>query len=209
MKRLVLEVFLLIALAAVGPYAWYLHTKVGADTAKVQTMTERGEEATKKLEEVSQALEAAQKELEPLRLQAQQMQAVRAGLANRVTIKDLEAAYAKEKTLTPERHLGVGVLRLLSTGQADEATLQSIKKALDAADWGSPSRSFAPLKMRWRLRARRSRCSTNAGPSCPSRWPRKRLRRNKPAQSLRGRRSPLGAPPDSALGTPISLRQRE
>ncbi|MCE2880509.1 MAG: hypothetical protein LW719_14245 [Comamonadaceae bacterium] len=137
MKRLVLEVFLLIALAAVGPYAWYLHTKVGADTAKVQTMTERGEEATKKLEEVSQALEAAQKELEPLRLQAQQMQAVRAGLANRVTIKDLEAAYAKEKTLTPERHLGVGVLRLLSTGQADEATLQSIKKALDAADWGS------------------------------------------------------------------------
>ena len=137
MKRLVLEVVLLIAIAAGGPYAWHLHTKVGADAAKVQTMTERGEAATKKLEEVTQALEAAQSELEPLRLQAQQMQAVRAGLASGVTFKDLEAAYAKEKNLSPERYLGLGVLRLLSTGQADEATVQSIKKALDAADWGS------------------------------------------------------------------------
>ena len=137
MKRLFFELILLIAAAVGGTYAWHLHTKVGADTAKVQTMTERGEAANKKLEEVTQALEAAQKELEPLRVQAQQMQAVRAALANGVTAKDLDAAYAKEKNMSPERHLGVGVLRLLSTGQADEVTVQSLKKALAAADWGS------------------------------------------------------------------------
>jgi hypothetical protein len=137
MKRLLFELILLIAAAVGATYAWHLHTKVGADTTKVQTMTERGEEANKKLEAVTQSLEAAQKELEPLRVQAQQMQAVRAALANGVTAKDLEAAYAKEKNMTPERLLGVGVIRLLSTGQADEATVQSIKKALAAADWGS------------------------------------------------------------------------
>jgi hypothetical protein len=54
-----------------------------------------------------------------------------------VTLKDLEAAYAKEKALSPERHLGMGALRILSTGKAEEASLQSIKKALDASDWGS------------------------------------------------------------------------
>ena len=137
MKRLFLEFFLFIAAAVGAGYAWHLHGKVATDTAKVQTMTERGEEAEKKLEEVTEALEAAKKELEPLRLQSQQLSAVRAGLSNGVTAKDLEAAYAKEKTLSPERHLGVGVMRLLSTGQADEAAVDSLKKALAAADWGS------------------------------------------------------------------------
>ena len=120
-----------------GVYAWHLHTQLGVDTAKVQTMTERGEQAGQKLEEATKALETAQQEIEPLRLQAQQMQAVRSALTPGVTLKDLEAAYAKEKTLSPERHLGMGALRILTTGKADEASLQSIKKALDASDWGS------------------------------------------------------------------------
>jgi hypothetical protein len=137
MKRLVLEFFLLVGAVVAGVYAWHLHTQVGVDTAKVQTMTERGEQASAKLEEATKALEAAQKEIEPLRPQSQQMQAVRAALAPGVTLKDFEAAYAKEKTLSPERHLGMGTLRILSTGKADEASLQSIKKALDASDWGS------------------------------------------------------------------------
>lgn len=137
MKRLVLEFFLLVGAVVAGVYAWHLHTRLGVDTAKVQTMTERGEQAGQKLEEATKALETAQQEVEPLRLQAQQMQAVRSALTPGVTLKDLEAAYAKEKTLSPERHLGMGALRILTTGKADEASLQSIKKALDASDWGS------------------------------------------------------------------------
>ena len=137
MKRLVLEFFLLVGAVVAGVYAWHLHTQLGVDTAKVQTMTERGEQAGQKLEEATKALETAQQEIEPLRLQAQQMQAVRSALTPGVTLKDLEAAYAKEKTLSPERHLGMGALRILTTGKADEASLQSIKKALDASDWGS------------------------------------------------------------------------
>jgi hypothetical protein len=137
MKRLIFEVLLLIALAAAGPYVWYLHNKVGADTAKVQTMTERGEEAEKKLEALTQSLEAAQREVEPLRLQSQQLQALRASFASGQTLKDLEAAYAKEKTLSPERHLGLGVLQILSTGKANEAAVDSLKKAMTASDWGS------------------------------------------------------------------------
>ncbi|MEN9768439.1 MAG: hypothetical protein RLZZ180_69, partial [Pseudomonadota bacterium] len=67
MKRLVLEFFLLVGAVVAGVYAWHLHTQVGVDTAKVQTMTERGEQASAKLEEATKALEAAQKEIEPLR----------------------------------------------------------------------------------------------------------------------------------------------
>ncbi len=137
MKRLVLEFFLLVGAVVAGVYAWHLHTQLGVDTTKVQTMTERGEQAGQKLEEATKTLETAQQEIEPLRLQAQQMQAVRSALTPGVTLKDLEAAYAKEKTLSPERHLGMGALRILTTGKADEASLQSIKKALDASDWGS------------------------------------------------------------------------
>ena len=137
MKRLVLEFFLLVGAVVAGVYAWHLHTQLGVDTTKVQTMTERGEQAGQKLEEATKALETAQQEIDPLRLQAQQMQAVRSALTPGVTLKDLEAAYAKEKTLSPERHLGMGALRILTTGKADEASLQSIKKALDASDWGS------------------------------------------------------------------------
>ena len=137
MKRLVLEFFLLVGAVVAGVYAWHLHTQLGVDTAKVQTMSERGEQAGQKLEEATKTLETAQQEIEPLRLQAQQMQAVRSALTPGVTLKDLEAAYAKEKTLSPERHLGMGALRILTTGKADEASLQSIKKALDASDWGS------------------------------------------------------------------------
>lgn len=137
MKRLFLELFLFIAAAMGAGYAWHLHGKVATDTAKVQTMTERGEEAEKKLEEVTEAMEAAKKELDPLRLQVQQLDAVRLALSNGVTAKDLEAAYAKEKNLSPERLLGVGAMRLLSTGKADESTVDALKKALAAADWGS------------------------------------------------------------------------
>ena len=137
MKRLIFEVLLLISLAAAGPYVWYLHTKVGADTTKVQTMTERGEEAQKKLDELTQALESAQSEIEPLRLQAQQLKALQASLASGQTLKDLEAAYAKEKNLSPERLLGLGVLQIMSTGKANEAAVDSLKKAMAASDWGS------------------------------------------------------------------------
>jgi hypothetical protein len=137
MKRLIFEVLLLIGLAAAGPYVWYLHNKVGADTTKVQTMTDRGEEAGKKLETVTQSLESAQREVEPLRLQSQQLQALRASLVSGQTLKDLEAAYAKEKSLSPERHLGLGVLQILSTGKANEASVDSLKKAMAASDWGS------------------------------------------------------------------------
>lgn len=137
MKRLFFEVLLLIGLAAAGPYVWYLHNKVEADTTKVQTMTERGAEAEKKLEEVTQSVQAAQAELEPLRLQAQQLQALRASLASGQTLRDLEAAYAKEKSFSPERHLGLGVLQIMSTGQANDAAVDSLKKAMTASDWGS------------------------------------------------------------------------
>lgn len=137
MKRLFFEVILLIGLAAAGPYVWYLHNKVGTDTAKVQTMTERGAEAEKKLEELTRSVEAAQSELEPLRLQAQQLQALRASLAPGQTLRDLEAAYAKEKNFSPERHLGMGVLQIMSTGQANDAAVDSLKKAMAASDWGS------------------------------------------------------------------------
>ena len=59
MKRLVLEFFLLVGAVVAGVYAWHLHTQLGVDTTKVQTMTERGEQAGQKLEEATKTLETA------------------------------------------------------------------------------------------------------------------------------------------------------
>jgi carbonic anhydrase len=67
---------------------------------------------------------------------AQELEAVKAAFSTGVVLKDLEAAYAKEKkALSPERQLGMAGVRLLTNGTKDPATVASFQKALEMTDW--------------------------------------------------------------------------
>jgi carbonic anhydrase len=70
-------------------------------------------------------------------VKTQELDAVKAALASGETLKDLEAAYKKDKSLSAERLVGLGALRLLTKGSQDPATMDAFRKALDIADWGS------------------------------------------------------------------------
>jgi carbonic anhydrase len=76
--------------------------------------------------------------LPPLMTKAQELEAVKAAFSSGTVLKDLEAAYAKEKKgLSPERQLGLAGLRLLTNGTKDPATVEAFQKALEMTDWKS------------------------------------------------------------------------
>ncbi len=141
MKRIILEVLLVLGLAGAGAFGFFAHKSGSANAAKVAELTEQTEAAGKKLEATEAELGKAQEQLKtavpPLQAKALQLEALREALANGQTLTDLEAAYKKEKTLSPERQAGLGALRLLTKGDSDPGMIDAFKKALDAADWGS------------------------------------------------------------------------
>jgi len=137
MKRIIFEILLVLGLGGAGAFGFLTFQKEKASATQLAELTEQTEGSGKKLEELSAELEKAQKEMPPLQSKALQLEALREALVNGETLRDLEAAYKKEKTLSPERLAGLGALRLLTKGGEDPATVEAFQKALNASDWGS------------------------------------------------------------------------
>jgi carbonic anhydrase len=138
MKRTLFDLLLVIALGAAGAFGWMRFQAGAGVAAQVAEIAPQTAGAITKLAESEKALEALQGELAPLREQAQQLTAYRSAFANGEVMRDLDAAYKKEKApLSPERQLGMGTVRLLTKGGADPAAVEAFRKALDTADWGT------------------------------------------------------------------------
>ena len=146
MKRLILELILVLALAGAGFFAWKGQQSVKAAEAKLTEQTTQLEEANKAAQAAKTELEAAmeaKKKLEPLAASGQQLQAIKASFASGETLNDLETLYRpnkkdkKPQKLSVERQLGLSAVRLLTKGPEDEAAAEDFKKVLDLADWGS------------------------------------------------------------------------
>jgi carbonic anhydrase len=104
----------------------------------VAELTQKVEEADKKVETTEEELAASKELLPPLMTKAQELEAVKAAFSTGTVLKDLEAAYAKEKKgLSPERQLGLAGVRLLTNGTKDPATVEAFQKALEMTDWKS------------------------------------------------------------------------
>jgi carbonic anhydrase len=137
MKRLFLELVLVASLGAAGFFGW---TQWNAGQSKVEKLTEltaESEASAQKLLATEAELKAHVEELGTLRVKTLELDAVKAALASGETLKDLEAAYKKEKSLSAERQVGLGAMRLLTKGSKDPATIEAFRKALDIADWSS------------------------------------------------------------------------
>ena len=139
MKRILAEVLLVLALGAAAFFGWTNWTSNTANGGQVAELTSQVEESGKKLkaaeEALAEALAETAKQVDPLKTKSLELDAVRTAMSSGETLKDLEAAYKKEKSLSPDRQVGLGAIRLLTKGSKDPATVEAFKKALESADW--------------------------------------------------------------------------
>ena len=136
MFKIIAIILLAISTAGAGYFGW-TQKKLGvAATEQVAALTQKVEEADKKVEATEEELAASKEMLPPLMTKAQELDAVKAAFASGTILKDLEAAYAKEKkSLSSERQLGMAGVRLLTNGNKDPATVEAFQKALEMTDW--------------------------------------------------------------------------
>ena len=139
MKRILAEVLLVLALGAAAFFGWTNWKSNTANGGQVAELTTQVEESGKKLkaaeEALAEALAETAKQIDPLKTKSLELDAVRTAMSSGETLKDLEAAYKKEKSLSPDRQVGLGAIRLLTKGSKDPATVEAFKKALERADW--------------------------------------------------------------------------
>ena len=136
MFKLIAIIVLAISTAGAGYFGWTQKKLGAAATEQVAELTQKVEEADKKVESTEEELAASKEMLPPLMTKAQELEAVKAAFASGTVLKDLEAAYAKEKKgLSSERQLGLAGVRLLTNGTKDPATVEAFQKALEMTDW--------------------------------------------------------------------------
>jgi len=136
MFKLIAIIVLAISTAGAGYFGWTQKKLGAAATEQVAELTQKVEEADKKVEATEGELAASKEMLPPLMTKAQELEAVKAAFSTGTVLKDLEAAYAKEKKgLSSERQLGLAGVRLLTNGSKDPATVEAFQKALEMTDW--------------------------------------------------------------------------
>lgn len=136
MIKIIAIILLALSTAGASYFGWTQKKTSTAATAQVAELTEKVEEADKKIEAAAEELAASKELLPPLMTKVQELDAVKAAFSTGVVLKDLEAAYAKEKKgLSPERQLGLAGVRLLTNGTQDPATVEAFQKALEMTDW--------------------------------------------------------------------------
>lgn len=143
MKRTIIEVILALALVGAGAFGWINWKGNQKATGQLTELKAASEEATKAAAEKEAAVKAAEEEMAalreemaPLESQAQQFAAVKAAMANGATLADLEAAYKSQKSLSAERQVGLGALRMLTKGTEDPAAMEAFRKALQMSELG-------------------------------------------------------------------------
>jgi len=154
MKRTLFEVFLALALVGAGFFGWTHWQQSRSEQAKVAKLTLAAEEAAKKSGDAAKAIQTAKDEIaadrivmDSVKAKSQQLDAVKASLANGATLADLEAAYKTQKNLTAERQLGLGALRMLTKGNSDPGAVEAYNKALALSDWGSRKKTICAAQI--------------------------------------------------------------
>ena len=135
MKRILFEILLVLGLAGAGYFGWTQQTGAKALQAQLTELTETSEQATTSATASTEELAKVQEALKAAQPAATELNAVKAGFENGEVLKDLEAAYAKQKNLSAERQLGLAMVRLLTKGGQDPATIEALQKTLDQVDF--------------------------------------------------------------------------
>ena len=135
MKRIILEVLLVLGLAGAGYFGWTQRAGYEALQPQVTELTEKLEEATAASTAAEEELAKAQEALKAAQPATAELAAVKAGFENGEVLKDLEGLYAKQKNLSAERQLGLALMRMLTKGSQDASAVEALQKTLDQVDW--------------------------------------------------------------------------
>ncbi len=134
MKRLILEVLLgLLVLAGAGG-TWWMWDKASVTQAALASVSNE-------LEGSRAAIESMTERSQVLQRKANELDAVRAALANGVALEDIEAA-AKSRPPSAERMLAQGAIRMLTKGSTDSEVRQLFEKALELVEWNARLKSL-------------------------------------------------------------------
>lgn len=154
MKRILLEVVLVLSLAAAGYFGWtnlqknkLASAEIAATQIKAEVAEELLKDSEKEVETAENAFDALEETLDPLKEKALELDAVKAAIANGPLLQDVESLYGKDKKLSVERQLSLGALRMLVKGSDDPATTEAFNKALQMADWGSRKNSICAAQI--------------------------------------------------------------
>ncbi len=135
MKRILLEILLVLGIGGAGYYGWSQSKAFQGADGQLQALTEQVAASEEKLKDAEKAQAEQDEKLKALAPKAQQFDAVQGAFSGGQVLGDLEALYAKQKSLSSERQLGLGVVRLLTKGPQDEGALQAFQKTLEQLDW--------------------------------------------------------------------------
>ena len=154
MKRILFEVFLAIALVGAAVFGFMNQKTAKTATAQITELKKAAEEAENSVKEKEEALKTAEEEaaalheeMAAMEVKSNQLEAVKAALANGSTLSDLEGAYKKEKSLSAERQVGLGAIRLLTKGAEDPATLEAFRKALQMSELGDRNNTICAAQL--------------------------------------------------------------
>lgn len=135
MKRILLEILLVLGLAGAGYYGWSQSKAFHGADGQLKALTEQVASGEEKLKEAEKAQAEQDEKLKALAPKAQQFDAVQGAFSGGQVLGDLEGLYAKQKSLSSERQLGLGIVRLLTKGPQDEGAVQAFNKTLEQIDW--------------------------------------------------------------------------
>ena len=137
MKRILLEVLLVLGLAGAGYFGWTQKNAAQTASHQLQEATEQAESGQGKAKEVEEALGKEQEKVKALQPKAQQFDAVKGAFTGGQVLDDLEKLYAKQKGLSSERQLGLGMVRMLTKGADDAESVKALQKTLEMLDWNN------------------------------------------------------------------------
>jgi len=105
--------------------------------AEVGELTEQLGEAKEALEKMHETEPAADEHTADTGTSQQELDALKAAFSNGVVLQDMELLYKAQKSLSPERQVGMASVRLLTKGAQDEGTIAAFQKALEMAEWSN------------------------------------------------------------------------
>ena len=136
--RLILEILLGVCFVAAATLAYLNYSAKKHLLAEVGELTEQLGEAKEALEKKSEEEPAATEEHAAESAGSnQELDALKAAFSNGVVLQDMEMLYKAQKSISPERQVGLASVRLLTKGAQDEGTIAAFTKALEMAEWAN------------------------------------------------------------------------
>ena len=135
--RIIAEILLAIVLVAVAAFAYTNYTGKKHISDDLTQSSEELDQTKEALDKAQEELDASKEKIVALTQDQRQLDALKSAFANGVVLSDIDALYKKEKSLSADRQVGLGAVRMLTNGVNDPNTIAAFQKTLELAEWNT------------------------------------------------------------------------